>query len=316
MYRNYLMTFTFRNEIFRQNSITVQFVEGTIVALKNKFIAEKDSHLRRSALIFLISKIYFTDDVANQMKLRITSDEWDSFKSFIDDFNNQQQYETTKIMFYHLFTENFFRFTMKNKALALDFGTPDTEKLATTNANHDAMFWKEIRREVEILEKSDLVELKQLNELREESIKPFEQMFPEKRLIAESIADFEMLKNVISEPTDAGSSKITRKEVSQACRDFLIASHNVSTQQEIEIEEIEWDEPSQSSNTPPEDTKRKSRKSTRKAAKDLNSSDSDSDKEFKKMNRSLGYQTQNVMRGIGAATNFSEKLKKCYDKVE
>lgn len=295
--------------------MTAQFVEGTFVALKNKFIAEKDSHLKRSAIIFLMSKIYFTDDVANQMKLRITSDEWNSFKSFIDDIKGQRQYESTTIMFYHLFIENFFRFTMKNKALALDYGTPDAEKLTTINASHDAMFWKGIRREVEILEKSDLVELKQLNELREESIKPFEQMFPEKKLIAESLADFETLKNVISEPTDSASSKITRKEVSQACRDFLKTSYNVSTQQEVEIVEVEWEEPLNSSNPPPESTKRRSRKSTRIAAK-TSSSDSDSDKEFKKMNRSLGYQTQNVMRGIGAASNFSEKLKKCYDKVE
>lgn len=285
------------------------------MALKNKFIAEKDSHLKRSAIVFLMSKIYFTDDVANQIKLRITSDEWNFFKSFIDDIKDQQQYETTKIMFYHLFTENFFRFTMKNKALALDYGTPDGERLAI-NANDDSMFWKDIRREVEILEKCDLDELKQLNELREESIKPFEQMFPEKRLIAEALTNFEMLKNVISEPSEAGSSKITRKEVSQACRDFLNTPNYASTQREIEIVEVDWNsdyEPSQSTNSPPKGAKRKTRKSTKAAARNLSSSDSDNEKEFKKMNRSLGYQTQNVMRGIGAATNFSEKLKKCYE---
>lgn len=265
-----------------------------------------------------MSKVYFTDDLANKMKLRITSDEWSSFKSFIDDITDQPDYETIRIMFYHVFTENFFQFTMKNKALALDYGTQDDERLKA-DVNRDSMFWKEIRQEVEVLEKCDLVELSQLNVIREESIKPFGQMFPDENLIAEAIADFEMLKSAIQEPVNVSSSKMSRKEVSIACRDFLKTSGIGVKPREIVIEEIEWTsdcEQSVSSQAVQQKSKKRAKKRKSRAKASSNSSDSESDGEFKRMTRSLGFRTQNVMKGIGVASNDSEKLKKCYDKAE
>lgn len=265
-----------------------------------------------------MSKVYFTDDLANKMKLRITSDEWNCFRSFIDDIKDQPDYETIRIMFYHIFTENFFQFTMKNKALALDYGTQDDGRL-NADVNRDPMFWKEIRQEVEVLEKCDLVELSQLNDIREESIKPFEQMFPDENLITEAIAEFEMLKSVIQEPVNASSTRMSRKEVSQACRDFLKTSGIGAKPREIVIEEIEWTsdgEQSVSSQPVKQKSKKRAKKRQSRAKASSNSSDSESDEDFKRMTRSLGYCTQNVMRGIGAGSNDSEKLKKCYDKAE
>jgi Small nuclear RNA activating complex (SNAPc), subunit 1 len=317
------LNFRFRNEVFKQNSVTIQFVEAAFVALKNKFLAEKSS-MKRAGIIFLMSKIYFTDDMANMLKLRITNEEWIVFKEFIEKIKDKKEFEAFKIMFYHLFTENFFRFTMKNKVLALDFGTPDNEMETQVNSNNDVKFWSELRREVEVLEKSEVVDLIQLNAAREEAIEPFKKMFPETSPLSEALDEFETLKTAIKAPLEKPApSRVSRKEVSQACRDFLKSSGAGSVLSQIEIEEIEWDSDMEDFEaTSSKSVKKKKRRDTKRQNKtkqtrlqDTSTSESDSEREFKKMNRNLGYSTQNVMKGIGAA-NFSDKLKQCYGKVE
>jgi Small nuclear RNA activating complex (SNAPc), subunit 1 len=313
--------FLFRNEVFKHASVTVQFIEATLVALKNKFLAEESS-IKRAGILFLISKIYFTDDLANMLKLRIVSTEWIVFKEFLDEIKDKKEFEPFKIMFYHLFTENFFKFTLKNKALALDYGTPDSDISEQGNSHQDAVFWSEIRREIEILEQSEVVDLMQLNELRREAIEPFQAMFPEESLLTEALDEFEMLKNAIKEPGEvAATSRITRKEMSQACKTFLKASGVGSIIAQVEVEEIDWDsdleEFEATSSKVSKGRKRKERKNKARPAKkpETSSSDSDNEREFKKMNKTLGYTTQNVMKGIGAG-KFSEKLKNCYGQLQ
>lgn len=294
--------------------------------IKNKFLSV-DCNIKRAALIFLLSKLHFTDDIANTMKLRVTSDEWDGFKGFINDIKSKSQFESIRIIFYHLFTENFFRFTMKTKALALDYGLPDDRADMQADENHDTIFWTDVKRQIEMIEKSDVVELTQLNELREEAIKPFKKLFPEQGLLSEALSDFTTLQTAISNATKSPkpSTKVTRKEMSQACRNYLKASGAGTYVQEVEIEEIEWDSDralEDAAQATPKKSKGKKRKErgrpkTIKQEPELSSSsDSESERNFKKMNRCMGYSTQNIMKGIGAGTNFSEKLKKCYGDVE
>lgn len=261
--------------------------------------------------------------MANMLKLRIVSDEWNVFKEFIEKIKDKKEFESFKVMFFHLYSENFFRFTMKNKALALDYGTPDGEMETQAGSNRDAIFWNDIRREVEVLDRSEVVDLMQLNALREEAIAPFKKMFPENSQLSEAFIEFEMLKTAIEAPTEAaGSSRVSRKEVSQACRDFLKTSGAGSALSQIEIEEIEWDsdlEDFEATSSRSSKKKRRKEAKRQKRAKqtrhhNASSSDSDSEKEFKKMNRTLGFCTQNVMKGIGAGI-FSDKLKQCYGKA-
>lgn len=277
-------------------------------------------------MVFLMCKIYFTDEIGNLLKLRVTHNEWIEFANFIDGFKLQSDYENTKIMFYHLVTESFFKFTMLNKALALDYGTVENETEAQIDADRDGKFWQSIRRDVEVLEQTDVKELIQLNALREEAMRPYDNLFPEKKLLTEALDEFEAVKAAINEPIEAsaGASKVSRKEVNQACKDFLKSSGAVSYVQQFEIEEIEWDSDTDLEMSVAEISKRSKKtqkrqektKREKKPASDFSDSDSGSEQNFKKMNRTMGYATQNVMLGIGAASNLSEKLKKCYGVQE
>lgn len=314
----------FRNEIFKVNSITNQFVQASLVALKNKFLIEK-STIKRAGIIFLISKIYFTDDIANLLKLRIVQDEWIVFTEYVESIKNKTEYEAVKIMFFHLFTENFFRFTMKNKALALDFGTPEDRTEALVDNCRDATFWSEIRRDLEVIGKSDIVELTQLNNLREKAREPFKDLFPEESMLTEALNEFETIKYALKEPAEvAATAKVSKKEMSRACRSFLSSSSTGQSLSQIEVEEIDWDsdmEDFEPTSTVISEKRKKRREANRRKKtkqapqKNLSSSDSDSEREFKKMNRTLGYNSQNVMKGLGAGV-FSEKLKQCYGHVK
>lgn len=276
------------------------------------------SLIKRAAIVFLWSKLYFTDDVGNVIKLRIIGEEWTVLSNFIEAIKQDPQFVAIRVMFYHLFTEKFFRFTVKNKALALDFGTPDSEEKLISD-NRETVFWSDIRREIEILENTGVVELTQLNSIREEAIKPFANMFPEQQLLKEALKDFDELKLIIQPTETQVGEKVTRRKMSQACRNFLKKSGVSSHMKHIDLEEVLSENESElnvASTSKKAASKRKlpQRKPKEKlSGNELLSSESDGEEEFKKMNRSIGYTTQNVMRGIGAVS-FPNKLKKCYEK--
>lgn len=253
------------------------------------------------------------------MYLRVSSDEWKVFDEYIDRLKDLEEYQTIRIMFYHLFTENFFKLTVKVQVLALEFGNPSNDTKSQLDSTQENIFWNNIRNEISNLENNEIVDLINLNTIRKEAIKPYEAMFPEKGLLEEALNEFEMVKQLDQKPRDVQKppTRITQKEVSQACRDFLNVS---SAARQMQIQQINLDEDSQpsSSKKPKGSKNRKEEKRKTVEELELNSSDSDSDseKEFKRMNRSLGYNSQNVMQGIGASKHFSEKLKKCYEKIE
>lgn len=265
--------------------------------------------------MFLLCKIYFTDDVANQFKLRITADEWNVFMGFIQSIEKLPDYETTRVMFYHLFTESFFKFTIRNKALALDYG--EIENKNELDLNQDKIFWTDIRNQIEVLEKSELVELNQLRIIREEAMKPFEIIFQNEGLLSEALVEFDAVKAVIQRPeTVEVPARVSRKQVSQACRDFLKSSRAESTDQQFEIEEIEWDSEFESDDNKPSCSKKQKTKVRAKQKKPMkkesSSSGSDSNEDFKRINRSLG-SLGNIMRDMGAIDHCSDKLKKYYE---
>lgn len=244
------------------------------------------------------------------------------FSEFLDELKELPAYEKIRIMFYHLFTENFFRFSVKNKALALDFGTPENDFDSQMDSNQGTIFWNEIRKDLKTLENSDVVDLIQLNALREKAIEPFANMLPEKALLTEALNEFEAIKLAVQEPVQSAPLKVSRKQVSESCRAFLKTSETGSMVQNIEIEEVEWNEDAEFVTTSKRRSKVRGRKraanpkETKEQDQDSSSSDSSSEKDFKRMNRTMGFSSQNVMYGIGAAKHFSEKLKNCYGKLE
>lgn len=290
----------------------------SLVALKKIFLNEKDP-LKRAAIIFMISKIFFTDETANLLKLRTTCDEWEVFKKYLEEIKSKPEYLSIQIMFYQLQTENFFLFTVRNKALALDYGSVDNDmEVYTDGMKLDEILWREIKHDLRSLEQSE-IDLKQLNSIREEAMKPFDKMFPEKDLLAQALTEFSTVKAFLTEtkkPTEP--VKVSRKEVSQACREFLKTSGGGSMYKEVEVEELEWN--SDLEPTTSEISKISRRKRPKVAPKRIkapaspcsSSSDSEAEKDFLRMNRSLGYHSQNVMKGIGAIENMSNKLKQCY----
>lgn len=65
--------------------------------------------MKRSAIIYLFSKLYFTDKACSLLKLRVTNEEFVEFKAFVEIISKVPAYQTFQIMFWQLFVENFFR---------------------------------------------------------------------------------------------------------------------------------------------------------------------------------------------------------------
>lgn len=67
------------------------------------------SILKRSAIIYLFCKLYFTDKTVSLLKLRVTNEEFIEFKAFVEIISKVPAYQTIQIMFWQLYVENFFR---------------------------------------------------------------------------------------------------------------------------------------------------------------------------------------------------------------
>ncbi|KAL7034716.1 hypothetical protein ACKWTF_008073 [Chironomus riparius] len=215
----FMHIFLYKNRIFRNKSyIIIKFADNTLIALKKKFLEEK-SNLRRSALIFLISKIYFTDDVATNLKLRVVKDEWEQFLKFFNNVKQLEEYQDVCIMFCHLYTENFFRFTMKSITLALDYG--ENQQSNVYDISSTTMFWNELDDDVKNMNQIDVEELKKLDELRKQSIQPFEHSIPEVVKVSEIFNEFADVQKALDKFKEAETSKKTRREMLQVCRDYL-----------------------------------------------------------------------------------------------
>lgn len=300
--------------------MSANFVFGCLTALKKLFIKLESSPLKRAALIFMFSKIYFTDDIAIILKLRITSDEWNVFKGYLNEIRPNPSYKTICVMFYQLFNQHFFRFTMKAKALAIDYGKPEVHSSQKLEIyNNSTEFSRDIRNEIEKLENVDVADLHQLNALREEAMKPFEEMFPEKDLLTTTLKQFDAIKNMLKESTELTAPKMSQKEVNKACEEFLKASSSGPSNQRIDLSEPSDESDYDFDETPMKirrtrSSKTKEKKKTEPAPpKQSDSESQESDKEFKNMKRRLGFRSQNVMKGIGVDNN--EKLKFYYDRV-
>lgn len=219
-------------------------MDYTMQALKRKFIEEK-SNLKKAALIFLLSKLYFTDETAAHLKLRIINEEWLVFRQYIKDIKNDLEYTNICLMFYQLYTESFFRFTLKIKIL--DFGTEENLRENFDDISCEStQFWNTVENEIKRLEHVTMNEIKQLCEIRDEIIQPFDSVLPEKISIDEILEEFSAFKLNIDRLKQTDLS-ISRKEVLQVCRDYMkkttagrINSKNLAnlTDDEIDFEAL------------------------------------------------------------------------------
>lgn len=264
----------------------------------------------------MLCKIYFTDDVANHLKLRITCDEWEGFKRFNDDIKDLKEYEVIKIIFYQLFTENFFNLTMRNKRLALDYGSPIEDDIPVHGDRNQA-FWQEIREEITVLEKTDVAELKQLNEIRENASLPFKNIFPEQKLLSQALQEFDAVKNLIqvSKELKTPPRKVPTAKAKGIRSKLLDSPGAGSSAMFIKQEDLQSDENTESEILSPETRKRRRQRKgvTVKKEPSDHSSSSDGEDDFRRMKRMMGSENQNVMKGIGASDNISDKLKQAYE---
>lgn len=282
-----------------------------------------------------MGKIYLTDDVAHSLRLRITADEWNVFSSYIDLTKREPKYLPTFIMINYLNAEKFFRFTVKNKSLALDYGSSDGNEVASNiDLSRDNVFWDELKRDVEILEKCDVVELNQLKSIHDELMKPYEELLPKSNALDEALELFNEIKNIINEPQFKPANNLSRREIAAACDEFLKPStsqisDNKSSQFFSDDEDLS-DFDLENLDSVFKKSKKKTRNSQNYKKKpgrrkqeiqeqrvdagrmevEINSSDSDGNTETSR--KTMSSIRQSVMKGVGVE-KYSEKLKRCYD---
>lgn len=305
-----------RDQILTGNVLN-KFVDNTLIALKNKFLTET-SQLKKAGLIFLLAKIFFTDSVGFKLKLRVNAEEWKTFKDFL----NAVKSNDIRLMIYHLFTENFFRFALKSRQLALDFGAPENiREFEIIDSSHSRTFWKEVSDELTRIEHTDLVELKQLAEIRDEALKPFEHLLPEKVSIEDAINNFMVIKECVETASTESPQKASRREVIQSCKDFINQPGASSSQLKSILVDVS-DLSESDCNKPLTSARRKhvikrsprKKKNQRKEAnKEVEEESETSENEFKKMTQRIGFTTQNILQGIGTFGSCSDKLKKAYE---
>lgn len=278
-------------------------MDQSLIELKKKFLKEKKI-LRQAAIIFLMSKLFFTDDVAMEIKLRITGDEWDVFKKFIADIKGKQEYESSLLMTFHLYTENFFHFTLRSKKLALDYTTQDHEDEDNgIDLSHSRAFLQEITEEI-IKMQINVTELKQLAQIRDEVLKPFEDLLPEKVSIEDALESFEEIKECINQLCCNSPKKVSRKEIIQSYKEYK----NQPTTSSFNLESGTDAESGTESATTSKKKKRKIDK--RKLRKSLKATqvdeDSDSERDFK------GNLPKKTFQGLGMFGEHSEELENEY----
>ncbi|KAG5675159.1 hypothetical protein PVAND_005085 [Polypedilum vanderplanki] len=215
--------FLYKSHIFKgKNSVMVKFIDYTFIALKKKFIEEK-SNLKRAGLIFLISKVYFTDEIAINLKLRIQQDEWMLFKTYIKEIKNDVDYQNICLVFFQLFNENFFKFTLKNTQMALD---NCSQLRAQIYSKYDDIvssstpFWTSIENKIKCLDQVNTVELKQLSDIKDREVVPFNEVLPEKVSFDEVFAEFSTLMTIV-EKNKQNKKQVSRKEMTAVCRDYM-----------------------------------------------------------------------------------------------
>lgn len=305
--------------------VVTKFIDSVFIALKHKFMLENSSRLKQAGIIFLLSKIYFTDNIAINLKLRTTFEEWEFFKSFLTEIKEDPQYEDICLMFYHLYTESFFRFTIKSKKLALDYGSPSNAAENVIDFSKSAAFWKEIQDDLSRMQHTDVVELKQLAEIRDKALEPFEELLPEKVSINEALESFESIKEAVKILSSANPKKTSRREMKQTCKDYLnqsIQEKSLASESDLDYESVsnevsKMTKKKRNKNlkkqTQTKKSKQKPKKSQVQLQEEEEAESGASADEFRQMTRKIGYTSQKVLQGIGAFGSCSEKLKLCYE---
>lgn len=297
--------------------------------MKNRFLSEQET-VKRAALIFLLSKIFFTDEFANKIQLRISALEWEVFTSYIDMSKQNSQYLPIFIIINHLLSCNFFKFTVKNKQLALESGAPEVDSNYQVDLMRDRMFWDDLNRQIEILEKCKIVELKQLESIHDEMMKPFREFIPESNDLKDALEIFNDVKKNISEAQSQPDPlpNLSKKEALAVC-DTFIKSQNLSkikptrTKYNYDEDMSESDDvisdfeiPSTSKKSKRKNNKTRGRKSNKKTQetktrKENSTSDSDSDTNNLELRKVMSSNHQSVINGI-SVEKYSQRLKECY----
>lgn len=287
--------------------------------------------------MFFMGKVYFTDDTAQALRLRITAEEWDVFSSYIDLTKREPPYLPIFIIINHLIGADFFRFTVKNKSLALDYGSSENEVASSVDLQRDKVFWDELKRDVANLEHREVAELKQLKSIHDELMQPYIERLPESNDLEEALELFNEIKQILNQPQSAAVSRnMTKRQISEACDEFLKPSTSQINQRssrydyasESESDDIDLDDLESLLSKTNTTTKKKVRNRRKKPAKrkqdvreqkdaagkmEVDGSTTESNSETDTSSRkTMSSIRQNVMKGVGAEA-YSEKLKRYYE---
>jgi hypothetical protein len=206
------------------------------------------------------------------------------------------------------------------KKLALDFGTPENVSEDVMDPTKSSLFWKDIQDDLIKMHHTDVAELKQLAEIRDKALQPFDDLLPEKVSINEALENFETIKEAVSKLSVSSPKKTSRKVMIQTCREYINQSNtderNLAGDSEAEsIAELSgFSKNKTKKNSKQSDaSKRKKRKTKNQRQPAQDEESGASEDEYRKITKRYGYTSQKFMQGIEAFGNCSEKLKKCYE---
>ncbi|CAO1423905.1 unnamed protein product [Diamesa tonsa] len=218
--------FVYKDKVFKNRNLGFEFCDLCLESLKKIFLMDK-SILKRSAIIYLFCKLYFTDKTVSLLKLRVSNEEFIEFKAFVEIISKVPAYQTVQIMFWQLFVENFFRFSLKSTILSLDFGKMDHFVEEEKQMIESAEFWNDIKKEINNLNACEVEELKELDKVHTELIKSFDTILPESDNLNRALEEFEELKTTV-ENTTLFLPKIIRNRriMSQQYKEFIQSKNN------------------------------------------------------------------------------------------
>jgi hypothetical protein len=230
------------------------------------------------------------------------------FKKFLSDIKEHKEYDDVRLMIYHLFTESFFRFTIKNKLLALDYGTPENEHKDNFDFTSAAIFWKEIDEEISKISNIDIVELRKLFQLREGVMKKYEKILPEVDIMSQVLSEFDEFRESLEKFKRKDSDKVNRREIFQVCREFLKAPSASSVSQN----NIESDSDLDTTLAEKQKNKRKKTNKSPEKSKTMECSSSEDEPNKQHLLRTRACTTQKMTKTINAFEN-PDKLRQCYE---
>ena len=149
----------------------LEFVEEAIYLIKKLFITKK-THLEKSVLLFLLYKLYMTDNYVKILKIRVDIEEFAEFKKFIKEIEELSNFNEIKFMFWYLVSKDAFSYVSRSYVLGLDIYTTKTGQQQEENEHtiDSMLFWKDLKITCNQLKNYNIQELKDLDSMHNNAV--------------------------------------------------------------------------------------------------------------------------------------------------